>query len=91
MPIPPHRASKDFWDGMFYSKAIYTPQQATSNIPLVLLYLVNQVDAIVKLLTLEERMKVIEQVAQLFFTVPVWYNDCRFVTSHTVGRAVVPT
>lgn len=59
--------------------------------PLVLVYLVNQVDAVVKLLTLEEGMKVIEQVAQLFFAVPVWDNDCRFVTSQAVGRTVVPT
>lgn len=44
-----------------------------------LAYLMNQVDTIAKLLTLEKGMKVIEKLVQLLFTVPAWYNYSSFV------------
>lgn len=56
-----------------------------------LTHLMNQVDTVVQLLTLEEGMKIIEKVVQLFLTIPVWYNDSCTITSHTVLRAIAAT
>lgn len=48
--------------------------------PFISAYLMNQIYAVVKLLTLEEGMKVIEKMLQVLFTIPMWYNDGGFVT-----------